>query len=124
MSSKPKILIAEDDKFISRALCDGLGRAGFEAIPAHDGLEALAKIRSAKPDLILLDIIMPNKNGFEVLSEIKKENEFNKIPIIILSNLGQESDIKQGEELGADDYLIKSNVPMKEVIEKVKKLLK
>ena len=115
-----KILLAEDDKFISKAYQDGLGRAGFEVIAAYDGNEALNKIKSKKPNIILLDLIMPEKNGFEVLEEIKTDNDLKNIPIIILSNLGQASDIQKGRDLGANDYLIKSNFSIKEVIEKMK----
>ena len=115
-----KILLAEDDKFINRAYTDGLTQAGFEVISTHDGQEALEKIKSEKLDLILLDLVMPIKNGFEVMEEIKPDKELNKIPIIILSNLGQESDIEKGKSLGAVDYLIKSNFSMKEVIDKIK----
>ncbi len=119
-NSKYKILLVEDDKFLSRAYQDGLLRAGFEVIIALDGSEAIEKIKKEVPDLILLDLIMPVKNGFEVLEEIKKDNEFKNIPIIILSNLGQDSDINRGKELGAVDYLIKSDWSIQGVVEKVK----
>ncbi|MEA1963127.1 MAG: response regulator [Patescibacteria group bacterium] len=117
---KIKILLAEDDKFISKAYQDGLGRAGFEVIAAYDGNEALKEARKEKPDIILLDLVMPEKNGFEVLEEIKADNDLKDIQIIILSNLGQSSDIQRGRDLGANDYLIKSNFSIKEVIEKIK----
>jgi DNA-binding response OmpR family regulator len=115
-----KILLAEDDQFISRAYKDGLGRAGYKIITAMDGREALKKIRSEEPDMVLLDLIMPEKNGFEVLEEMKKDKALKNIPVIVLSNLGQESDVDQGKKLGAVDYLIKSNVSIKEVIEVIK----
>ena len=118
--AKKKILLAEDDKFISRAYKDGMERAGFEMIIAFDGIEAIEKINREKPDLILLDLIMPDKNGFEVLEEIKMDDGLKNIPVVILSNLGQDSDIEKGKALGAADYLIKSNLSMKEVIEKVR----
>ncbi len=120
---KAKILLAEDDKFISLAYKDGLERSGFHVIVANDGVEAIKKFKSEKPDLVLLDIIMPQKNGFEVLEEIKKSKKQKNIPIIILSNLGQDTDIKKSRELGASDYLIKSNFSMSEVVNKVKKYL-
>jgi len=122
-STKPKILLAEDDKYISRAYKDGLERAGFKVIIAFDGEEAMQKIKAEKPDLVLLDLVMPVKNGFEVLEELRIDGELSEIPVVILSNLGQESDIKKGKELGAVDYLIKANFSMKEVIEKVKEHL-
>lgn len=121
---KHKILIAEDDVFISRAYKDGLEQAGFEVVIAVDGIETLDKIRTEKPHLVLLDLIMPNKNGFEVLEEIKKDDTFKKhVPIVILSNLGQESDVEKGKELGAIDYLVKADLSMKQVIEKIKQYL-
>ena len=123
MKKNPKILLAEDDKFISRAYKDGLTRAGFDVSVAIDGNEALAQIKTVKPDLMLLDLIMPVKNGFEVLEELQKSKE-NKSPIIVLSNLGQESDIQRAKDLDATDYLIKSNVTLKEVIDKIKSYLK
>ncbi|MCD4761655.1 response regulator [bacterium] len=121
---KHKILLAEDDEFISRAYQDGLTRAGFEVITAADGVEALDKAREEKPELILLDLIMPVKNGFETLGELKANKELKDVPVIILSNLGQNSDIEKGKALGAVDYLIKSNFSMSEVIEKIKEFLK
>ncbi|RMD58846.1 response regulator [Candidatus Parcubacteria bacterium] len=121
---KAKILLAEDDRFISLAYKDGLSRAGFEVVHAQDGEEAILKIKKEKPDLILLDLIMPDVNGFEVLKEIKQDKELSKIPVIILSNLGQDADIEKGKKLGAADYLIKANVSISEVVEKIKQFLK
>ena len=120
MSTKPKILLAEDDKFISRAYNDGLKRAGFKMLIATDGLKTMEIVKKDKPDLILLDLVMPDKDGFEVLKELKMDDELKKIPVIILSNLGQDSDVKKGKELGAIDYLIKANYSMKDVVAKVK----
>ena len=116
---KKRILLVEDDKFISMAYKDSLTRAGFEIITAADGNEALKKIEEGKFDLILLDVIMPGKNGFEVLIEIKKNETLKNIPVIITSNLGQETDIKRGKDLGATDYLIKANLSVKEVVNKI-----
>lgn len=115
-----KILLIEDDKYICRAYKDGLERAGFEVVLAFDGQEGMEKIKSEKFDLTLLDLVMPVKNGFETLEELKKDDEFKKIPVVILSNLGQASDVEKGKALGAVDYLIKSDFSMKEVVEKVK----
>lgn len=118
-----RVLLAEDDKFISRAYQDGLKRAGFDVVSAVDGQEAVDKAKTDKPDIILLDLIMPVKNGFEALEEIKQNEETKKIPVIILSNLGQDSDIQKGKNLGAADYLIKSNFSMNEVIKKIEQFL-
>ncbi len=118
--NKKNILLAEDDRFISKAYKAGLEKAGFEVIPAYDGVEALKKIKEKEPDLVLLDIVMPEKNGFEVLEEMKMNKGMKNIPVVIISNLGQESDIKKGKELGVLDYLVKTDHSMKEVVEKVK----
>ena len=120
MSGKNKILLVEDDEFLSRAYSDGLSRAGLEVDVARDGGEAMEKVKEEKPDLILLDLVMPTKNGFEVLEELRMDDDLKKIPVMILTNLGQDSDIEKGKNLGAIDYLIKTDLSMKEVIEKVK----
>ena len=121
LKNRKKILLAEDDKFIARAYQDGLSRAGFEVVLAVNGQEAIDKVKSEKTDLVLLDLIMPKKNGFEVLEEIKADKTL-KMPVIILSNLSQDSDIEKAKELGAAGYIVKSNFSMKEVIEKIEKV--
>jgi len=120
MTTKTKILLAEDDKFISKAYHDGLMRAGFEVAVVADGEQVLPKIKEFLPDIILLDLIMPVKNGFEVLTDISKEPKYAKIPVIVVSNLGQNSDVEKAKTLGAVDYLVKSNYSLKEIIEKIK----
>jgi DNA-binding response OmpR family regulator len=122
MKNQDKILLAEDDKFISRAYKDGLTRAGFNVILAMDGAEAIEKIKTEKPALLLLDLIMPVKNGFDVLEELQ-DKKYDKIPVVVLSNLGQDSDIQRAKEFKVSDYLIKSNVTLKEVTDKVKSIL-
>ncbi len=122
--NKKIILLAEDDKFISKAYKDGLERAGFKVVIAFDGLETIKKAKQVKPDIILLDIIMPRLNGFNVLKRIKADDELKDIPVLITSNLGQESDIEKGKKLGAADYLIKADWSMREVIMKIDKYLK
>lgn len=114
-----KILLVEDDKFLSRAYNDGLKEAGFEVVVAFDGEAAIEKIRSEKPDLVLLDLIMPIKNGFEVLGDMAIDDTLKKIPVIILSNLSQESDVERGKALGAVDYLVKADCSLRAVVEKV-----
>ena len=115
-----KILLAEDDKFISRAYSDGFKRAGFDVVAAFEGIEAIEKAKTGEFDLILLDLIMPEKNGFEVLGEIKMDDKIKDTPVIVLSNLGQESDIERAKELGAEDYMIKANFSMTDVVDKIK----
>ena len=118
-----KILLAEDDKFLSTAMSDKLAREGFTVLHAVNGLEAVSVAKADHPDLILLDIIMPQKTGFEVLSELRLDSATRDIPVIVLSNLGQEADIKKARDLGAIDYLVKSDVEMKMVVEKIKEEL-
>lgn len=118
--TRGRILLVEDDKFLSLALGDKLTREGFTVVKAANGEEALAKVRLERPDLILLDLIMPQKTGFEVLADIKLEPSTRDIPVIVLSNLGQEVDIKKAKDLGASDYLVKSDVEMRTVVEKIK----
>lgn len=118
-AKKPTILLAEDDRLISRAYEIGMKREGFNMLIAYDGTEALNILKEKKPDIILLDLIMPNKNGFEVLAELKADERLKTIPVIVLSNLGQDADIVRGKELGAVDYLIKSDLSISDVVEKV-----
>lgn len=113
----------DDDMFFRKIYRDQLTKAGFDFSEAINGIEGMHKVETEKPDLILLDLMLPRKNGFEVLKEIKEKNETRKIPIIILSNLGQEADIKEGMSLGADTYLVKGETKLSEVIEIINKAL-
>ncbi|MBT4384383.1 response regulator [Candidatus Peregrinibacteria bacterium] len=115
-----KILIAEDDKFLGQIYEVKLTKEGYEIIRAVNGEEAVAKALSEKPSLILLDLVMPKKDGFAVLTEIKANPETQNIPVIIMSNLGQESDKKKGLELGAVDYLVKANLSIEDMMLKIK----
>ena len=117
------VLIVEDEDFLIRALEDNLVGEGYTVDIAKNGGEAMEKIGKKKPDLVLLDILMPKKDGFYVLEEIKKSPEWKLIPVIVLSNLGEDTTIKQALEMGADDYFVKSQHPIQEVIEKVKDYL-
>lgn len=103
-----KILIIEDDAFFQRFYATKLTENGFEVVTASDGEEGLAKIAQTQPDVILLDMIMPKKDGFEVLQEIAKMPNAVHIPVIIFSSLGQEKDVQRAKELGAVDYINKS----------------
>ncbi len=116
-----KILIVEDDKILSDLLGKKLKDAGFEVTFAFNGVEGLDSLRVNKPDLMLLDIMMPEKSGMEVMEEMNKEEEISlaKIPVIIISNSGQPVEIDRVLELGAKDYLIKAEFNPQEVIEKV-----
>jgi len=118
-----KILIVEDEDFLIRTLQDNLVAEGYAVDIAKDGEEAIEKIGKKKPDLILLDLLMPKKDGFYVLEQMKKNPEWKLIPVIVLSNLGEDTSIKRALEMGADDYFVKSQHPIQEVIEKVKDYL-
>lgn len=115
-----KILLIEDDQFISRICKNGLERSGFDVITAAEGEEGIKKAREQNPDLILSDLVMPHRNGFETLEQLKKDPQLKDIPIIILSNLDKESDIRKLKKMGAVDYLIKSDFKIKEVVEKIR----
>ena len=115
-----KVLLVEDDKFLRTVLEKKLSAEGFEVISAIDGDEALEKITVEKPDLILLDIILPKKGGFIILENIKKDPELKSVPVLIISNLGQEEDIKKGLSLGAVEYFIKAKISIDDIIKKIK----
>jgi len=123
MDNQKRILIIEDDKFLLKLYSDKLKREGFEVSMAISGEEGLGKVEREKPDLVLLDIILPQKNGFDILGEIKLNKETKNIPVIILTNLGQESDIKIGLDLGAADYLVKTDFSINKLPELVRKHL-
>ena len=112
MSPPATILLAEDDRILRKAGEATLKKRGYAVIAAVDGEDALAKAREHKPDLILLDVIMPKLQGFEVLANLKSDAATRDIPVIMLSNLQDESDVRKATEAGALDYLVKSNVPL------------
>lgn len=118
-----KILVVDDEPSIQKAIAEALRMEDFVVFTAADGEQAMELVKQNKPDLILLDLILPGKNGFEVLKEIKSFGEFSKIPIIILSNLGDEEEIRQGMRMGAADYLIKADYDLHEVVAIIKKHL-
>ncbi|PIP23890.1 MAG: response regulator [Candidatus Nealsonbacteria bacterium CG_4_10_14_0_2_um_filter_38_17] len=118
-----KILMMEEDRFLRKIYRNKMNLAGFDFVEATNGLEGLNKVTSEKPDLVLLDVILSRKSGFDVLIEMRKNPETRETPVIILSNLSQESDIKKGLSLGAQEYLVKSEVSLSDVVEKTKELL-
>ena len=119
-----KILIAEDDQFILKAMTTKLSKEGYEVKIAVDGVQLMDILKSYIPDLIILDLLMPKKDGFEVLKEVKGVQRLKNIPILIASNLGQENDIQQVLALGATDYLIKSEFTLESLVQKIKNILK
>ena len=120
---KVKILIVEDDLFIRELYERQLSLEGYEVSTAEDGEIGLNRITESIPDLLLLDIMLPKVSGLDLLRTIKAKEETKNIPVILLTNLGQDSVIKEGFNLGADGYLIKSAYTPDQIIEEVKKFL-
>ncbi len=118
-----KILVVEDDELMAGLLSRKLTNAGFTVTSAFDGESGLKNIEKEIPDIILLDLILPGINGFDFLSRVKKDEKTKNVPVIILSNLGSREEIQKGLEQGADDYLIKANVLIDEVISKISALV-
>ncbi|MFC1687576.1 response regulator transcription factor [Patescibacteria group bacterium] len=122
--SSIKILLVEDDAFLAGMYVTKLNLEGYHVTLASDGEEGLTVIKKEHPDIVLLDIVLPKKDGFDVLKEIRKDPAMNDIRIIMLTNLGQREDVSKGLKLGADDYLIKAHFMPSEVVEKIKTLVK
>lgn len=118
-----KILIIEDDPFLSEMYAIKLSQDNFQVEIAVDGKEGLKKIQSYKPDLILLDIVLPKMDGFEILKKLKQDPKLKKIPVILLTNLGQKNEVEKGLALGADEYIIKAHFTPTAVVAKVKEIL-
>lgn len=118
------IIIVEDDKFLRELIAQKLAKEGYEILTAIDGEEGITQIREKKPDLVLLDLILPGIDGFEVLSRMKADPNLSKIPVVILSNLGQREEVERGIKLGAIDYMIKAHFTPREIIDKVNTVLK
>lgn len=115
-----KIVLVEDEEILSRVLKEKLTDAGGKVTLVSDGAKAVAAIKKTMPGIVLLDLMLPNKNGFDILKEAKADPEISNIPVIVLSNLGQDDEIKRALSLGAEDYLVKAQHPIDEVVEKVK----
>jgi len=118
-----KILVIEDDKFLRKVIVRKLSDEGYEIIEAIDGEKGLIVAREEKPDLILLDLVLPEIDGFEVLSELKKDKDTFEIPVIILSNLGEKKNVEKGIKMGATDYLIKARLEPSEIAQRVQMAL-
>lgn len=118
---KTKILLIEDEEMLANMYEVKFKKEGFDLVKALDGATGLEKAKTEKPNFILLDIIMPKMDGFSVLKSLKEEESTKNIPVILLTNLGQDEDIQKGNELGAVGYLVKANITPSEVVEEVKK---
>jgi len=116
-----KILLVEDEELMIDLLQRKLQKEGYEISVARDGEEGLKAMREVKPNLVLLDIIMPKMGGFEVMEEMGKNKELKKIPVIVISNSGQPVELDEAQRLGAKDWLIKTEFDPQEVVDKVVK---
>lgn len=115
-----KILLVEDEEILINILTKKLVKEGYDVTTARDGVEGLELMRKDKPDLILLDVVMPKMGGFEVMEEMNKDEKLKKISVIIVSNSGQPVELDRAKKLGAKDWLIKTDFDPQEVIDKVK----
>ncbi|MFA5109171.1 MAG: response regulator [Patescibacteria group bacterium] len=120
---KKSVLIIEDDVLLVQAYQIKFKKEGIDAQVAFDGREALAFLDKEPPGVVLLDLMLPGISGFTVLEEIRKNEKWKEVPVIILSNLGQTNDIERGKAMGVVDYVVKANVKINEIVEKVRKFL-
>lgn len=124
-TAKGTILLIEDDAFISSMYQTKLSMLGYTVRIAADGDEGWQTLKDGPPpDLVLLDIVLPKKDGFEILANIRKDPALKDLPVLLLTNLGQKPDVQRGLDLGADDYIIKAHFTPSEVVEKIEKALK
>ncbi len=123
-NKKEKILLIEDDSFLLSMYSTKFEMEGFEVMIAKDGEEGLDAILNQKPDLVLLDILLPKMNGFDLLEKLKEKNLINKIPILLLTNLSHRDEIKKALDMGVKDCLVKAHFMPSEVVERVRNVLK
>ena len=124
MSDKSKILLVEDDPMVVKMYQRKLNFEGFDLDLAYNGEEGLESLAKSRPDIILLDVMMPKMNGFEMLKIVKADPALKDIPVVILTNLGDRSeDVEKSKEIGADDYWVKANMPLNELTSKIKNIL-
>ncbi|MEX1111873.1 MAG: response regulator [Candidatus Andersenbacteria bacterium] len=124
MAENVSIVLVEDDSFISGMYQTKLTSLGYNVELKEDGEAAWERLQQDPlPDLVLLDVVLPKKDGFEILEALRKDNRTAQLPIILLTNLGQKPDVERGIKLGADDYIIKAHYTPSEVVDKIKKIL-
>ena len=121
--NKKLVLLVEDDPFLSNILMMKLQKEGLNVIHAVDGDDALTKLNEGDYEMVLLDLILPKKNGFEVLETMRQDSRFENTPVIIVSNLGQDSDMEKARSLGVIDYIVKEKLSIDELVSKVKSQL-
>lgn len=120
MADKAKVLVVEDEEILLTALKEELLNGGYEVEGAVDGQDGLDKVKTFKPDLILLDLVMPKMDGMEMLQRLKADNEMRDTPVVILTNLSDYERISEALSLGAMDYLVKANYKLEDLLDKVK----
>lgn len=118
-----KILIVEDDTFLKGLSATKLGKEGFDVLTAGNEAEAEKIIKENMPDFVLLDLVLPGSDGFEILKKIRENPKMTSTPVIIFSNLAEDKDIAKAKELGANDFMIKSNFTLDELSDKIKQIL-
>ena len=123
MDKKTKILVVEDEEILLTALSEELKQEGFEVVGAKDGVEGVEKAASEKPDLVLMDLVMPRLDGIGALKQMKEQEETKAIPVVILTNLSDYDKISDALSLGAMDYLVKANYRLEELITKIKTVI-
>lgn len=120
---KKKIVIVEDDRFLSLVLKGRLEKEGYNVIPAYDGQEGLEMIKKEMPSLVVLDLVMPKMSGFEVLEKLSTDPQVSRIPVVVASNLGQESDMQKAKNLGVRDYYVKVQTSVDDLVKMFKTLV-
>lgn len=119
-----KILIIEDDSFLQGLASRKLTKEGFEVVVAGDSVKAFEALEKNIPDIILLDLLLPKVDGFEILGKIRADSKLKDIPVVVFSNLSEDKDLKRAKDLGATDFMIKSNFTLDELSDKIKTILK
>jgi DNA-binding response OmpR family regulator len=123
MDNQHTLLLVEDDSFLIEILVKKFKAADFRVVHAGDGKEALRKAHDEEPDIIMLDIILPGMNGFEILEKLKSDETLADIPVAFLSNLGQKEDVEKGKKLGAVDFIVKANHSLDEIVKRTGELI-
>lgn len=125
LQDKTTVLIVEDDKFLRTLLAEKLKREGFVVVNSENGGEALVKLKeNPRPHVILLDLLLPIIDGFEVLKRLREDAELKRIPVIVLSNLGGEDDMRKAKDLGAKDYMVKAFFTPEEIVERIRAVIR
>ncbi len=124
MADAPKVLIAEDDHFLSSLLKARLEKENFSVKQTFDGEETLSVLKEFEPDLIVLDLIMPRLSGFEFLEKISIDPQYNQIPVIVVTNLGQDNDVQKAKQLGVEEYFVKAKTSIDDLVTTIKGYVK